>query len=1372
MGTLHGHELQDTATFVRAIVRRCAGVEEQPFTLAIAGYGTGKSHLALTLATLLREPSGPEAEGILARLCSADANIGAEIRALFQENSIPSLIVAFNGMRSFDLVAAMTQQILAQVQMHNLDTRPLDELRPRFSQAANLIRMSNASVVEELVNGSGANSAEDLLKALDLHDEEVYACVHDFFASKGMPIRALGGESVKELIDVVVQEYCGAGRPFGRLVVLFDEFGRFIEFATVRSQVAGSGVLQDLFEGIQGNSDSVTFVGFIQFELNAYIKRVAVEFQNEIIRYVGRYDIASKAHLSVNLETLIAHLLEKNDPKQLDNWFDNEAQRKESVLLLENINEWFPQSRSYRLWSTTEQFHSVIRKGCWPLSPMALWLLFYLTTAGKHLQERSVLALLAEVFQRYGSKEISPDGGWLLFPVDLWSDALQEELLASEETGPLGTITHSYACVIDRHGARLSADQRRLLRAVVLCGKLGLRSESKEDAVEAIAQCVGQPISTTAEIIDQLQNEYNVIQWDQGFKQFDILGDAVPRTQFLAWLRQQVASSFDEKTKAELFVGKGQEWCDLLGDLDCDYAEENQISTREWRYLALTSTPEVLETHLKFALGRWQSALAVDDARGTVIFCYVQQSRDPHLTEAEVKKQLRAITREAGTIFPVFVVLLCDEEGLLGQAMAELAVLKGELTEEDKSKFGALVGAHIEKLNLIIKTQVENMIRCRRYVTSIKETFEADRLGRFATKLFAHIYTKPLPFPFDGFTTARGNAADTCQQLTSELLIGSLDFDSVMAKPSKIKNRAVAVLQGCWDIFNKTGSISRRPNNRVLRSLSENWDSLLQSQENLSVGDILRELCSPPYGANIASAGLALGVFVAPRGENLVVVYDGEQVALSQWVKDGAFKGKFIDAERARKVELALVGKASSEWENLLEEWEQGESHFARTRCLERAQDLKERVPVPPALRYRFNYLVQQAEAALRALVKLQDEENEAHTYIKRGEEHNDAGSLSRGGASLVKLLRKMESEGPLWTQDELESLRPGIERSRQLTVQVFQEWLNRQAPQDDRPATVGEFKYKMVRAIGQNLQELGLEREFEALATHVSNLVKNAETAAEAKQLVRDVRSWMQQHSDACRIVRIASLRGFRKIGKEYLNQLQGMSRRIQIAEISELRITLSEFVASLRSAEEEVERRATKLQTAKLRPDRNIDELTEEVEQLIVMFEGCETDLEDLRLMQRALRFYRKAYNQLDDEQLSWAEFEALKEILRDEAKEALVDEGIPWDVDEMFTYIIEELTKKRKAASLAWIQDLESAAADVDSLPAGDAKRLYDRTSAVPARITGEHAKRVAKVQQKVEARLNVLAVDWLLEKFRELPEKAKKDFLKKLDKLGKV
>ena len=82
VGVAHGHRLQDTASFALSIVRRCYGIEDQPFTLAIAGYGTGKSHLGLTLGTLLSQPSGALANTVLTGIDNADKAIGSEIRAI------------------------------------------------------------------------------------------------------------------------------------------------------------------------------------------------------------------------------------------------------------------------------------------------------------------------------------------------------------------------------------------------------------------------------------------------------------------------------------------------------------------------------------------------------------------------------------------------------------------------------------------------------------------------------------------------------------------------------------------------------------------------------------------------------------------------------------------------------------------------------------------------------------------------------------------------------------------------------------------------------------------------------------------------------------------------------------------------------------------------------------------------------------------------------------------------------------------------------------------------------------------------------------------------------------------------------------------
>ena len=80
VGFDHGHSLIDTASITKSILRRSYGLEDVPFTLAIAGYGTGKSHLGVTLAELLSNPQSKDSKEIIERLETADKQIGAEVR--------------------------------------------------------------------------------------------------------------------------------------------------------------------------------------------------------------------------------------------------------------------------------------------------------------------------------------------------------------------------------------------------------------------------------------------------------------------------------------------------------------------------------------------------------------------------------------------------------------------------------------------------------------------------------------------------------------------------------------------------------------------------------------------------------------------------------------------------------------------------------------------------------------------------------------------------------------------------------------------------------------------------------------------------------------------------------------------------------------------------------------------------------------------------------------------------------------------------------------------------------------------------------------------------------------------------------------------
>ena len=106
-----GLQLVDTASLTKEITDRLiVGNTNEPFTIGIAGYGTGKSHLALTLATLYSKPNSEVTQKILNNLTLADSTIGLCGRFSGFFTGQPFLVVALNGMEDFDLSSELSRR--------------------------------------------------------------------------------------------------------------------------------------------------------------------------------------------------------------------------------------------------------------------------------------------------------------------------------------------------------------------------------------------------------------------------------------------------------------------------------------------------------------------------------------------------------------------------------------------------------------------------------------------------------------------------------------------------------------------------------------------------------------------------------------------------------------------------------------------------------------------------------------------------------------------------------------------------------------------------------------------------------------------------------------------------------------------------------------------------------------------------------------------------------------------------------------------------------------------------------------------------------------------------------------------------------------
>jgi len=928
------YSLIDTVSMTHNILQSMdhSDRDSSPFALAIAGYGTGKSHFGLTLATLFSHYRSDIAKTILTNLEAADSIIGPQISKTIYSWNHPGLVLAINGMENFDLASELSRQVLVQLRQAGCDTTALDELWPRFQVAEQFVVRNFDLRRKEFADRFGNNTTfEEITKRLQDHDDRAFQAVNEIFQiANGNPIRAIGQESPQQLIRTICDVYCGDEGPFRGVFIIFDEFGRFLEFAAERPHIAGDAALQQLFEAVQDNAEKCFLLCLSQFELKTYLSRISKDKQTAIQRYITRYDSATKYFLSTNLETLFASLIEKKGSQYLSNYLfssDTNDWGKTHDL----IKRWFPLSGRSSVWRDRALFKKVIIEGCWPLSPFATWMLSRLTDS---LQHRSAITFLAQAVERASNRAIDEeDSALTISAVDLCGNELIEELLATEEFGRSSSIAHAYLSVQQKYGDHYKDIERDTLKSIMIAVKLGLKASNQQEADAALGLLSNLPQSTVSKALRELIGEYAVVEWNDRFCQYEILGDAIPRSHFVAFLRsrtQDTQYTFDRIS--EIFAAYMKNWAELE-PIDPSFAATKNISTMEWQFQTNCSNLLRLNTDIKNAFTDWKGAYRTDDFRGQVIYCYVPPDHSLEEVTKSVESMLSDILNEAlpDQICPILVILLDDNSGLLKQAMIEYWILSETLSDEEKQRYSHFIDSHRQKALEDIKQTVSELVRNHNYI--LPKGFQVSddlRIVKLAYQLFDQTYPKIIPFPFDGFSTAKGNAAKDCRDITAELFKGELNYEWITSRPRQTQNRAIKLLQKgttSWGVLGEDGEPLLFPVNPKLREIIREIDRNLKEKESLNLLEVLENLMFPPYGCNIASAAIIIGVFLAPRINKLALFFKDDITSPALWVNQ-ALTGNYLELKALSQTKIAYISEeGAGEWEDLLSRWDSEKTH-------------------------------------------------------------------------------------------------------------------------------------------------------------------------------------------------------------------------------------------------------------------------------------------------------------------------------------------------------------------------------------------------------------------------------------------------------------
>ena len=274
---------------------------------------------------------------------------------------------------------------------------------------------------------------------------------------------------------------------------------------------------------------------------------------------------------------------------------------------------------------------------------------------------------------------------------------------------------------------------------------------------------------------------------------------------------------------------------------------------------------------------------------------------------------------------------------------------------------------------------------------------------------------------------------------------------------------------------------------------------------------------------------------------------------------------------------------------------------------------------------------------------------------------------------------------------------------------------------------------------------------------------------AADANNLIRQARLWLDSHRDALRIVRVAAMRGLIDVGRDFTRKCVEMSERIDLPQLNEVRIRLANFVSQLKDSEKDIHERALSLWNKTIQSSKDLETLYGEVRALVNCYEGCDNDLEDLSLMESIIQFYKRTSLELWDLGLSWEELELRSARAIKEGVELFEEEEPPWPPDETIRALKQEITGERTRKSSQWIADFETAYERIQEMTVAEANQLHSKTMSPPVFLTTAHREALASIKRSLEQRLSDLEIEWLIERFKQLPASSKESFLRLAEKM---
>lgn len=892
--TFKSHRLVDTATFTNILANKIYGDStDTNFFMTIAPYGTGKSHLAVTLASMFSRNDQLQ-KNIITNIKQVDSNIAEEINAYSLK---PNLVLVLNGMKDFNLnyeILNATQKVL---KLHNLNDEFLKTLTKSYDIAKNFVKNTFENYenlyqkyANELLNVIDQENLKSYLIDNIIQDADAFEVINNvYYQINGIYIRWDEGVSAGDTLTKIAETLCGDRGKFNKVLVFFDEFGRYIEFASSFPTRAGDSALQQIYEAVQDSGDKIVFVGFIQSDLKSYLTRV--DRTANINRYIGRYEASEKIHLSSNLETIFANLIERKDTSKFKSLIAEkfEKQNKEWKDFHQNFINWQPQAIASSVWGSYSHFKKVVLEGIFPLHPLTSWMLSSLSS---WLQQRSSLTFLERQIDQFGNTVINEFGDLPLIPATriIRSEFFKELLAAEQEGRKQSEYCILYNQILTKYGDKFDEKHKELLAAILISRIGRFKTKSIDETKQVLYYTSNLSVGEIEKAINDLAHEFGVISYDESANVYDFIADATGINDF-----KRMLSSKRRKLDINISLVLDGIANDILPleTVETSFGRKHQISTREWQFeQQIVHVNDVNKSFLLNLLNDFEYSTAPDKPKGKLIWLYVPPMVESHVLSSIAKLLDRFKFEE----IPVAFFALDDQENKFSEALTDYQI-SNLFTEQEKIKYSKFIPDFKYKSEVIVKDRFNELVSKRIIITKNGLEKASKRPKLYFDELFEDLYSAVIPFPFTEFSNKTLGKAKKNLSRIGRLILSGAAFQLIHSETTEIKNRIESVLfegrLGSWGIFNNDYQFVS-PTNLKVRKIYEDLDKVVEENGTVSIEKVFEKYQKPPYGINDFALALLLSTYLIQRKIEIRVDVDGQRLRLEEW-GNRVFQDKKVD---------------------------------------------------------------------------------------------------------------------------------------------------------------------------------------------------------------------------------------------------------------------------------------------------------------------------------------------------------------------------------------------------------------------------------------------------------------------------------------------